>query len=99
VVLDGAKPQALTLALHELGTNAAKYGTLSNERGRVRINWIVFDRRLFLGWYETGGPRVTPPTHRGFGSLLTEQCFAAVDGRAETQYAPEGIIWTLEMSI
>jgi PAS domain S-box-containing protein len=46
VALDGAKSQAITLALHELGTNAAKYGALSNERGRVRINWIVFDPSL-----------------------------------------------------
>jgi PAS domain S-box-containing protein len=99
VALGGAKSQAVTLALHELGTNAVKYGALSNESGRVRIDWIVFDGRLFFGWYETGGPRVTPPTGKGFGSLLIEQCFAGVADQAQIEYAPEGIIWTLEMAI
>ncbi len=66
---------AITMTLHELATNATKYGALSNETGHVEIGWRVFDdkpRALLLWWQETGGPEATPPTQRGFGSRLIE---------------------------
>lgn len=68
---------ALSMALHELCTNAVKYGALSVPGGRVRIHWHIFDRergrRLFLEWQESGGPPVTPPKRRGFGTRLVER--------------------------
>src|SRR5262249_6228772 len=63
---------ALSLALYELGTNAAKYGALSNPAGRIALQWRADGGLLRLSWQETGGPAVTPPTHRGFGSRLLE---------------------------
>src|SRR5688500_7794783 len=61
---------ALALALHELGTNAAKYGALSVEAGEVTIAWRTEEGRLLLDWKERGGPPVAEPAQRGFGSRL-----------------------------
>lgn len=89
---------ALTLALafHELATNAVKYGALSDQDGRVRITWSLTkagDRtRLDLMWRETGGPAVTEPTRRGFGTRLIERSLAAeADGHAELTFDPRGL--------
>jgi two-component sensor histidine kinase/PAS domain-containing protein len=62
----------LSLALHELATNATKYGALSRPEGRVSVNWDVQEGTLHLDWQESGGPPVTPPTQKGFGSRLLE---------------------------
>jgi two-component sensor histidine kinase len=68
---------ALGMALHELVTNAAKYGALSAEEGAVRLRWTISDddhgRRLRLRWVETGGPLVEQPRRRGFGRRLIER--------------------------
>ena len=87
---------ALAMTLHELGTNAVKYGALAVPTGRVVISWHV-DRSapqpvFDLNWQETGGPRVQPPTRRGFGLKLIEQAFGAA-GRdtVKVDYAPDGI--------
>jgi two-component sensor histidine kinase len=64
---------ALSLALHELATNATKYGALSRPEGRVSVNWDVQEGMLYLDWQESGGPPVAPPTQRGFGSRLLEE--------------------------
>jgi two-component system, chemotaxis family, CheB/CheR fusion protein len=67
---------ALAMALHELATNAAKYGALSASEGQVAVTWSVADAsdpQVTLDWIETGGPPVTPPTRRGFGSDLIER--------------------------
>jgi PAS domain S-box-containing protein len=73
--LDISPKHALTLslALHELATNAAKYGALSRPEGRVTVQWNVHEGMLHLQWEESGGPPVTPPTHKGFGSQLLEE--------------------------
>jgi two-component sensor histidine kinase/PAS domain-containing protein len=63
---------ALSLALHELATNATKYGALSRPEGRVSVQWGVQEGMLHLGWEESGGPPVAPPTQKGFGSRLLE---------------------------
>ncbi|HEU0133741.1 MAG TPA: HWE histidine kinase domain-containing protein, partial [Allosphingosinicella sp.] len=68
---------ALAMALHELGTNALKYGALSVEAGRVSIGWEQDGDRLGLQWRETGGPRVEAPGRRGFGTRLIERGLAA----------------------
>jgi PAS domain S-box-containing protein len=92
---------AFTMALHELATNAAKYGALSNDQGRVIVRWVVTDDsrggRLALRWEEVGGPPVVIPLRRGFGSRLIERALAAeMSGTARIEYRPQGVVFTLE---
>ncbi|HSL80410.1 MAG TPA: response regulator, partial [Pseudolabrys sp.] len=68
VVLPPATAQTIALALHELATNAAKYGALSREAGHVDLRWRVSDGRLELSWKESNGPQIVPPSRRGYGS-------------------------------
>lgn len=71
VMLEPNKAQAIAISLHELATNAAKYGSLSTADGHVEIAWShASDGRLNLCWKESGGPSVKRPTHRGFGTCL-----------------------------
>jgi PAS domain S-box-containing protein len=91
---------ALALALHELSTNAAKYGALSNEAGRVAIAWHVEGDRLQLVWKEKDGPAVEPPSVRGFGSRLIERGLAAdLGGTAHLSFEPDGLRCTIEASL
>lgn len=89
---------SICLALHELATNAAKYGALAVDQGHVSIAWTVqagteSTARLFLRWEETGGPPVTPPTRRGFGSRLIESLLAAeLNGTVKITYDPKGVV-------
>ncbi|MCJ2020040.1 PAS domain S-box protein [Methylobacterium sp. E-065] len=101
-----AKPAlALALALHELATNAAKYGALSNDVGTVDLRWhVVLEDglpRFVLTWSEQGGPPIlAQPTRRGFGSRLIERSFAAeVGGDVGLTYAPTGLTCRLEASL
>jgi PAS domain S-box-containing protein len=68
VVLPPATAQTIALALHELATNAAKYGALSREAGHVDLTWRLSDGRLELSWKESNGPQIVPPSRRGYGS-------------------------------
>ena len=68
LLLPPATAQTIALALHELATNAAKYGALSDGAGRVELVWRVGSGKLELVWAESGGPRITPPSRRGYGS-------------------------------
>src|SRR6476469_3033445 len=68
VLLPPATAQTIALALHELATNAAKYGALSTASGRVALTWRTESGKLELVWVESGGPKVSPPTRRGYGS-------------------------------
>ena len=87
---------SLTMAFHELATNAGKYGSLSVVGGRVNVDWRVdspIDPTFIeIDWRESGGPPVSPPTRRGFGSRLVETGLAReFDGRIELAFAPEGV--------
>ena len=85
---------ALALALHELSTNAVKYGALSNGEGRVDIAWANGEggRSLRLTWKERGGPPVVPPTRKGFGSRLLDGGLTAdLGGRPSLVFAPGGV--------
>ena len=73
---------AIALAVHELATNAAKYGALSRDGGTVAIDWTAARRGLRLRWMEQGGPAVAPPAHRGFGHRLVTQSAAQLGGTA-----------------
>jgi two-component sensor histidine kinase/PAS domain-containing protein len=86
----------LSLVLHELGTNAAKYGALSHPDGRLRVSWLKEknqeNAQVRLRWEEHGGSQVAPPGERGFGSRLIEQaCTYQLDGSVELDYATEGL--------
>jgi signal transduction histidine kinase/CheY-like chemotaxis protein len=82
LLLSPQQAQNFCLALHELATNAAKYGALSNARGKLDLSWTVASRGenklLQFKWRETGGPRVAAPTRRGFGTALIKATFAGV---------------------
>ena len=102
VRLQPNKAVALAMALHELATNATKYGALSRPQGRVAIRWGV-DRtgaELSLSWREQGGPPVHAPERRGFGSRLIERSLAAeLGGKAALVFAPNGVRCDLTASL
>ena len=89
---------AVAMALHELATNAVKYGALSNTTGQVKITWQATDNHHFrLIWNESGGPAVIPPRRRGFGSRLIEQGLTQdILAQVEMEFAPEGLCCTIE---
>jgi two-component sensor histidine kinase len=93
--------QHIGMALHELATNAAKYGALSVPTGRVVIRWTIPERteaesNCTLSWAESDGPPVLPPTRKGFGRVVIERTVArALSGEVEMEYAPAGVRWTL----
>jgi PAS domain S-box-containing protein len=73
VLLEPQVAQTIAVALHELATNAAKYGALSTAKGHVQIGWsLAVDGRIVLRWTEIGGPPVKPPTHQGFGTRVMQ---------------------------
>jgi two-component sensor histidine kinase/PAS domain-containing protein len=85
---------ALNMALHELATNAIKYGALSDQRGRIEIRWELESERpgfVRLSWTESGGPPVSTPSSRGFGTLLLERAFAATDGEVKLLFLADGV--------
>lgn len=91
---------SLALALHELATNAAKYGALSVAAGRVDVSWRVSSDpvpRLAFTWREVGGPTVVPPSRTGFGSKLIERTLASsLAANVALAYPPDGFILTVE---
>jgi two-component sensor histidine kinase/PAS domain-containing protein len=83
---------ALSLALHELATNATKYGALSCPGGQVNVAWAVKDGKLRLNWEESGGPSVAPPTQKGFGSRLLEALLSReLGGTMKLNYNVSGV--------
>ena len=91
---------ALSMALHELATNASKYGALSTGGGHVTIEWSVgigaSGRQLSFRWTEDGGPRVSPPEKTGFGSRMIERVLVQhTRGDAAVEYRPEGLVFTI----
>src|SRR5262249_10133630 len=84
--------QSIAVALHELATNAAKYGALSSADGRVDLTWThANDGRLDLCWCESGGPPVQPPTRQGFGTRIVTQMAGQMKGDARFVWRPEGL--------
>jgi PAS domain S-box-containing protein len=97
VALSPTAAQSLAMALHELATNAAKYGALSVPHGSVTVDWSTqADGRLALRWSETGGPPVQPPTYRGFGTKVIEQSICGqLKGEAHVSWHPAGLVCRL----
>jgi two-component sensor histidine kinase len=90
--------------VHELATNAAKYGALSNSRGRVLVEWEVVHRngelRFRFRWEERGGPPVSAPRSKGFGSAVLEQVMAEYfDDPPRIEFAPSGVRYELRGSL
>ena len=93
-----------SLVLHELATNAAKYGALSSAQGRARISWKYYradsgERRFKFKWEESGGPSVAPPRRSGFGTILMKRAFADVEGQSRLTHAPEGLRYKVDAPV
>lgn len=92
VVIPGPAVQALTMALHELATNATKYGALSASEGVLRVSWDTLDSALRLRWEETGGPEVGAPARKGFGSRVVDSTIAnQLGGSVRWEWAAAGL--------
>jgi len=94
---------SLTMIVHELSTNAIKYGSLSQPEGSVCVRWFTDEqadgRRVKIAWTERGGPPVQPPTRQGFGTRLIERGLSGETGRAVIDYAPEGLRCSIEVAL
>ena len=100
VVLEPAIAQALALALHELATNAAKYGSLSAPAGWVRLTWEIRSGNLVLDWLEIGGPPVEPPTSTGYGSeVISASIERQLDGAVTFDWGRDGLHCTLSVPL
>lgn len=100
ILLSPASSVSLTLGLHELATNAAKYGALANSSGRVAVEWRSTDGEFDLTWTEHGGPPVEVPSRRGFGTRLLERAVAQdLGGTVDLRFDPKGVICTIRTRI
>ena len=91
--------QLIAMMLHELTTNAVKYGSLSVTTGRVRVEWSHGpDGKLVIRWIETDGPSVKPPTRQGFGTRVLEQALSAqLHGKSHFDWRAEGLACQIEV--
>lgn len=89
----------LALILHELGTNARKYGALSTARGQIALQWSVSGETLSLQWLERGGPPVSSPVKLGFGTRLIEQSVTAEGGTVDVSYPRDGVVWDITLPL
>jgi PAS domain S-box-containing protein len=106
IILPPRVSLSLSMALHELATNALKYGALSQANGRVEVRWQVmrdpatpYPTEVELSWEERDGPAVTPPAEEGFGSRLLRVTAAELRGKLECQWNPEGLRWRLSFPL
>jgi two-component sensor histidine kinase len=94
----------LAMIVHEMATNAAKYGALSNDTGTITLDWEVIEDnakpQMRLIWTETGGPHVTAPVQRGFGSRLIERSARdQLGGEATVDFLPRGVVYTITCAL
>jgi two-component sensor histidine kinase len=99
ILLKAEAVQNVALALHELATNASKYGALSVPAGKVNIDWVrepaeSGERNLRLTWRESGGPPVTAPSQKGFGCFVLERVTVNALGEGKLEFNPDGLVWT-----
>jgi two-component sensor histidine kinase len=110
IVIDGPEvflnpnaAQGFALILHELATNAAKHGSLTVEAGTVSVRWSVdasvAEPTIVFQWKERGGPPVTPPQRRGFGTVLLERAVATSGTPPQFDYSPEGFAYEVRATI
>jgi len=99
VVLSPDAVQNIGLAIHELATNASKYGALSVPEGQVKVSWehCAEDGKLSLRWQEYGGPSVVPPSRKGFGHIVISEIVPrALNGQGRLDFAQAGVCWTFQ---
>ena len=100
IAIQPAAAQGIGMAIHELSTNAIKYGALSNDAGKISISWQCEanrDGKLRIMWSEKDGPTVLAPDHRGFGFTVIERMTAiATGGKVDLSYDSAGLRWVLE---
>jgi two-component sensor histidine kinase len=89
----------LALIIHELTTNAAKYGALSKPDGRINISWHNVDGRLTIEWVESGSLAITPPLRKGFGTKLLYSAIRGCHGQVETSFPPTGLVCKLSLIV
>src|SRR5215813_4731956 len=100
VLLEPDMAQAVAVTLHELATNAAKYGALSTANGHIDLKWShEANGRLNLRWIETGGPTVESPTRRGFGRRVIEQMIAQLKGESRFDWYAEGLVCEITLRV
>jgi two-component sensor histidine kinase/CheY-like chemotaxis protein len=97
LVLVPEQAQLVAMAVHELATNAAKYGSLSVECGKVDVSWSIFEGALTLVWRESGGPPVSAPKKLGFGTKIISSLGGSHRGRTDFQWLRDGLTFTLEL--
>jgi PAS domain S-box-containing protein len=99
--LDPNQALMTSMILHELGTNAVKYGAFSNAEGVVSVEWEVSAKRdcLRLQWRESGGPPVQPPQRRGFGSMMIERAMEGHGGATHIEFASTGVVYDLAIPL
>ena len=103
IVLTAAAAQTIGMALHELATNATKYGAWSVPSGSVSVDWRIEAQReptLRLSWTESSGPAVSAPVRKGYGNVVFEQMVAQqLGGQVQIDYCPEGLRWMLSIPL
>ena len=100
VMLEPNTAQTVAMTLHELATNAAKYGALSVANGKVDLTWSHgADRRLHLRWAEIDGPKVQEPTRKGFGRRIIEQIIAQQSGQTCFDWRAEGLVCEITLQV
>lgn len=104
LALSASAVQTLGMTIHELVTNASKYGALSDERGRVTLSWRRVAReggdRFVMTWTESGGPAVVAPQRSGFGSIVTgDMVRSSLDAEVASEFRASGFVWTLDCAL
>jgi two-component sensor histidine kinase/CheY-like chemotaxis protein len=96
-ILDPRRAQTLALAVHELATNAAKYGALTTPNGKVDLRWTIDGDGLTIEWLETNGPRVAAPATQGYGTRVIRASLEQLSGKATFDWHPSGLVCTLSL--
>lgn len=100
ILLEPNTAQAIAVTLHELATNAAKYGALSVANGKVALNWThEAGEPLKLRWAEAGGPTVKAPTRKGFGTRIIERMIAQLKGTTNLDWRAEGLVCDITVQV
>lgn len=89
----------LALIIHELATNAAKHGALSEPSGHVSLCWSIVETKLILEWRESGGPIVTSPTYKGFGTRLLSRALGTFGGTVDLTFAATGLVSRMSLTL
>ncbi len=100
LMLKSDTAQVMAMTFHELATNAAKYGALSVADGRVHVEWSRLADKLMLTWIETGGPSVTRPRHRGFGTRAMQRLISGqLNGEMRFDWRVEGLACEIKLPL